>query len=141
MAVQRFWSYRPISATAGELALVAVTDSGDDIARRLRDEVMSQLVYEDDLGLWEPYWELRAWMGRADGERVETDEATVEQILSDLLAEGLIFLYRKPWEEQGTGSQPTSLTTSEASVEIDSAWWREFPLGSADVWISSTARS
>ena len=105
---------------------------------RLKNEVMSELVYEDDQGLWEPYEQVRTWMGRAEDERVEDDETIAEQALSELHSEGLIFLYRDP--SGGRPPDPEPLSNSDARSEIAAAWWRQYPPEPADVWISATRK-
>lgn len=111
--------------------------AGSEMVERLKNEVMSELVYEDDLGLWEPYWQVRTWMDRAKGERVEDDEAIAEQALRDLHNQGLIFLYRVASPEHPP-DRPEPLPSSEARGEIAAAWWRRLPPEPGDVWISAT---
>src|SRR5438128_4709994 len=61
-----------------------------EMVERLKNEVMSELVYEDDLGLWEPYWQVRTWVGRAKSELVRDVEAMAAPALTDAPSKGTV---------------------------------------------------
>jgi hypothetical protein len=102
---------------------------------KFKRQIMDFLRYDDDMGLWEPLWELNA-----DYPEVPVSER--QQVTADTLRElhaaRKIELYRHPGGD-ARGERSPALTDAEAETEFAAAWWQEVPPHPAIVWMRVTA--